>query len=229
MNDIKTKIKAIIFDMDGTIIKTEHIWQKVTIDTLAYCGIRELTSEQEKVLKSMSGIGLDQSSALLKKTFDLSHSTREILEKKVALADEYFEKKLEFIEGFVDFHTKLQQYSIPTSIATNADPASLKKISQTLDLAKFFGKNMYCVADVNFIAKPDPAIFLHSASMLGAKPEECVVFEDSIYGFNAANAANMKCIGIKNELNKIHLDKVHDSIENYHQAEAALKKILKNN
>jgi len=86
---------------------------------------------------------------------------------------------------------------------------------------------MYCVADVNFVPKPDPAIFLHSASQLGVKPEDCVVFEDSIFGFNAAKAAGMKCIGIKNELNLKHLDKVNDAIENYYQAEDALKKIFK--
>ena len=227
MNEIKKTVKAIIFDMDGTIVKTEHIWEKVTLDTLAYCGVKELTPDQQALIKSMSGIGLNHSSLLLKKTFDLSHSQEEIIEKKIALAHEYFEKQLEFIEGFAEFHAKLQLNSIPTSIATNADAKSLQRIAQKLNLESFFGKNMYCVADVNFVPKPDPTLFLHSASKMGVKPQDCVVFEDSIFGFNAAQAAGMKCIGIKNELNAKHLDKVYEAIENYHQAEAVLKKISK--
>lgn len=227
MNEIKKTIKAIIFDMDGTIVKTEHIWENVTLDTLKYCGVKELTPEQQAIIQSMSGIGLNQSSLLLKKTFDLPHTQEEIIEKKVALAQEYFEKQLEFIEGFAEFHAKLQLNSIPTSIATNADAKSLQRIAQKLNLASFFGKNMYCVADVNFVPKPDPAIFLHSASKMGVKPQDCIVFEDSIFGFNAAQAAGMKCIGIKNELNAKHLDKVYEAIDNYHQAEAVLKKISK--
>ncbi len=227
MNEIKKTVKAIIFDMDGTIIKTEHIWKQVTLDTLSYCGVKELTAEQKAVIQSMSGIGLNQSSLLLKKTFDLSQTPDEIIEKKVALAQEYFEKQIEFIEGFTEFHAKLQQNAISTSIATNADAKSLQRIAQKLNLDNFFGKNMYCVADVNFVPKPDPALFLHSASKLGVKPEDCIVFEDSLFGFNAANAAGMKCIGIKNELNEKHLNKVCESIENYYQAEDALKKISK--
>lgn len=225
MNEIKKTVKAVIFDMDGTIIKTEHIWKQVTLDTLAYCGVKELTPEQQTIIKTMSGIGLNQSSLLLKKTFDLSHTQEEIIEKKVALAQEYFEKQIEFIEGFAEFHAKLQLNAIPTSIATNADSKSLQRLAQKLNLDSFFGKNMYCVADVNFVPKPDPALFLYSASKLGAKPEDCIVFEDSIFGFNAAQAAGMKCIGIKNELNEKHLDKVYESIENYYQAEDILKKI----
>ncbi len=227
MNEIKKTVKAIIFDMDGTIVKTEHIWEKVTLDTLAYCGVKELTVEQQAVIQTMSGIGLNQSSLLLKKTFDLPHTTEEIIEKKIALAHEYFEKQLEFIEGFAEFHAKLTQNSIPTSIATNADAKSLQRIAQKLNLEHFFGKHMYCVADVNFVPKPDPALFLHSASKMGVKPTDCIVFEDSIYGFNAAQAAGMKCIGIKNELNAKHLDKVYEAIDNYHQAEAVLKKLSK--
>jgi HAD superfamily hydrolase (TIGR01509 family) len=227
MNEIKHKIKAIIFDMDGTIIKTEHIWENVTINTLKHCGVKELTQDQKNLIKTLSGIGLEKSTQFLKEKFNLTQSLKEIYDKKISLAEEYFENRIEFIEGFVDFHNKLKQNSIPTSIATNADPASLKKISKILSLENFFGHNMYCVADVNFVPKPDPALFLYSAAKLGAKPEDCVVFEDSIFGFNAAKAAGMKCIGIKNDLNQQYLDKVNDAIENYHQAEEILKKISK--
>lgn len=227
MNEIKHKIKAIIFDMDGTIIKTEQIWENVTINTLKFCGIKELTLDQKNFIKTLSGVGLSNSTRLLKEQFDLTHSLQEIHDKKIELAEECFEKQIEFVEGFVEFHNKLKQNMIPTSIATNADPSSLKKISQILSLDNFFGQNMYCVADVNNIPKPDPALFLHSASKLGAKPEDCVVFEDSIVGFNAANAAGMKCIGIKNDINQQYLDRVNDLIENYNQAEESLKKISK--
>ena len=44
--------------------------------------------------------------------------------------------------------------------------------------------------------KPAPDIFLKTASLIGAKPEECIVFEDSPNGIKAANKAGMKCIGI---------------------------------
>ena len=43
-------------------------------------------------------------------------------------------------------------------------------------------------------SKPEPDIFLHTAKLLGVKPEECTVIEDSTNGIRAAKAANMFCI-----------------------------------
>jgi HAD superfamily hydrolase (TIGR01509 family) len=227
MNEVKNKVKAIIFDMDGTIVKTEHIWHNVVVDVLAECGVKELTREHKNLLESFSGVGLDHSCRQIKEIFGLKESVSELRDRKIALAHEYFDKHLEFIDGFESFHTLLQQHSIPTSIATNADRNSLNRISNKLNFTRFFGLNMYCVADVNYIPKPDPKLFLHSASMLGVNPEECVVFEDSLVGFAAANAAGMKCVGIENLFNQMHLNKVNYSIKDYFQAEEALKKIAK--
>ena len=48
-------------------------------------------------------------------------------------------------------------------------------------------------------AKPDPEVFLIGAKLLNMKPEDCIVFEDSVAGVQAANAANMISIGIGEE------------------------------
>jgi beta-phosphoglucomutase-like phosphatase (HAD superfamily) len=192
MNEVKNRVKAIIFDMDGTIVKTEHIWHNVVIDVLAECGVKELTREHKELLESFSGVGLDHSCRQLKERFNLKESVTELRDRKIALAHEYFDKQIEFIDGFELFHALLQQHSIPTSVATNADRNSLSRISNKLNFSRFFGSNMYCVADVNYVSKPDPKLFLHSASMLGVKPEDWLVFEDSRVGFAADNAAGMK-------------------------------------
>ena len=44
--------------------------------------------------------------------------------------------------------------------------------------------------------KPDPAVFLKAAQILGVPPDRCVVIEDSIAGLQAANAAGMACIAV---------------------------------
>ncbi len=45
-------------------------------------------------------------------------------------------------------------------------------------------------------AKPDPEVFLQAASLLGASSENCIVFEDSVAGVQAANIANFTSVGI---------------------------------
>lgn len=225
MDQIKHKVKAVIFDMDGTIIQTEHIWKQVTVDVLAYNGIHTLDDEATKLLKSFSGMNMTNVVKKLKTHFGLEKTIDELVRYKMALAQSYFQQKVEFIEGFELFHEKIAHHQIPSGIATNATANDLANLAKQMNFEKFFGNNLYCIEHVDNKPKPDPALFLHTAEQLGAKPEECVVFEDSVFGFQAAQAAGMKCIAIKNELNQEHLIHAHDSIENYHQAVDALKKI----
>jgi HAD superfamily hydrolase (TIGR01509 family) len=225
MNEIKQKIKAIIFDMDGTIINTEPAWQNVTKHVLKmYRGIEKFTEDQQRFLLTLSGVGLEKAALEVKRYFDLKQSIDEIIAHKTQAVDLYF-KEVNFVEGFEQFHKRLQEHSLPTSVATNADPVTLRKLSQQMNFEQFFGTNLYCSADVGNKAKPDPALFLHAAHQLGVAPHECVVFEDSIAGFKAAQAAGIKCIAIKNNANQDCIDLAQRSIANYHEAEEALKKI----
>jgi len=224
MENIKNRVKAVIFDMDGTIINTEHIWKKVTFDFLNKHGFAELDDNALKFLRSFSGIGMTHAAQELKRYFNLNIPLEVIIAQKIDLANIHFEQAIDFIDGFELFHNRLTDHEIPTSIATNATLSNLEKLSTKMNFSKFFGQNLYCVDHVGK-AKPDPALFLHAAQMLGVEPADCVVFEDSVYGFQAAKAAGMKCIAIKNDLNQNHLIDIHSAIDTYHDAEEALKKI----
>ena len=61
--------------------------------------------------------------------------------------------------------------------------------------------NFDAIVDGNDVsnAKPDPEVFLIAAKLLNMKPENCIVFEDSVAGVEAANVANMISIGIGNK------------------------------
>jgi len=68
--------------------------------------------------------------------------------------------------------------------------------------------------------KPDPEIYLKTASMLGVKPDECLVVEDAVNGIEAARAAGMKCLAVTNSFERNELykaDWICDSLENYPQ------------
>lgn len=211
--------------MDGTIINTEHVWKEATSQMLAKRGFTAFTQEQQEFLTSLSGIGLLRSAEVLKQEFNIADTIDDMALETKQIAHKLFESGVEFIDGFKIFHQKLQQHAIPTSVATNADQASLDLIGDKLKLGQFFGKNLYSIEIVGNKAKPDPAIFLHAAKQLNVEPEECVVFEDSLFGFQAAKAAGMKCIAIKNNINQDKLNLAHDAISSYHEAEEALRQL----
>ena len=226
MERIKNKIKAIIFDMDGTIINTEHLWQKVNEAMFLKRGIILNQEELNEFFFKFSGVGLEKTISIVKEHFNLEDSVEDLIQEAKDLAKEMFKNEIPFINGFVEFHEKLKNHSIPSSIATNSDKDSLNVLTEKIGFRRFFGKHIYCIDHVGGVAKPNPAVFLHAAKQLNVEPHECIVFEDSIHGFHAAEAAGMKCIAIKNPINKNFLHKAHEAINSYHEAEEALVKVL---
>jgi HAD superfamily hydrolase (TIGR01509 family) len=226
MKTIKKRVKAVIFDLDGTITNTEHLWDEATRVVLNKRGFKYFTKDQHEFLKSLSGIGLIRSAEVIKKEFNLTDTVEALAKEAETIANNLFAGGLEFIDGFETFHKKLQEHNIPTSIATNAGKQTLITISKQMRLDQFFGANQYCIAMVGNKPKPDPAVFLHAAKKLYASPEECIVFEDSLFGFQAAKAAGMTCIAIKNNLNKENLHLANSAITSYNEAEKALKALL---
>ena len=239
MKQINNKIKAIIFDMDGTVVKTEHIWGQSTISVIKEeisksKKLGNLLSEKifnvdEEFLTQLFGIGMFKGTTLIKEKFGLEISTDDLMKKQIKLAGQYFATEsttIPFVDGFPEFHKELKQNLFLTSIATNAGLETISIIDRKVNLKSFFGNHLYCMDDVNHKEKPDPAIFLYAAAKLGVKPEECIVFEDSIHGFQAAKAAGMKCIGIRNKINEKQLKHVNTSISSYHEAKAAIKRII---
>lgn len=232
MKTIKGHIDGIIFDMDGTIIDTEHVWESATEELLRHHNLHPETIPEDKlyVFEEMVGKGLYESVALLHEAFNMSHTTPQAMTEFVLEnVKEKFQEEMAFIHGFEHFHKQILDAGIPISIATNCDPHSLEHIVDRMGFSKLFGENIYCVAHVENKAKPDPAMFLHAADRLGADPTKCLVFEDSYWGFQAAKAANMKCIAIKNKKNA-HMfhEHTHGHIESYHDAEDVIKNVIKN-
>ena len=138
MDNVRKKIKAVIFDMDDTIIKTGHLWELVTKRTLKKYGISEFSHEEQKVIDSLIGVGLDNAVLTIKKMFNLPDSVEQICKRKLVIADKLFESKIEFIDGFEDFHKSLCFHNIQSGIATNAPTESLNKIVKVMNLEKKF-------------------------------------------------------------------------------------------
>jgi len=96
--------------------------------------------------------------------------------------------------GLIEFLQALKSNGIKTAVATSAPPENASFVLDNLQLHTYFD----AVVDATHITKgkPDPEVFLKSAQALGASPDQCIVFEDSLAGIKAGNNALMKVIGI---------------------------------
>ena len=222
-------IKAIIFDMDGTIVDTELVWERATKKPLEKRGVTTFTQEEEDFLESFAGSGIEDWAFQVKEVFKLDDHHHVIAAEAVSNAAEGFAGDLSFIEGFERFHSFVLRHSLKNCIATNTRQQAFDSIIERLKFKGYFGEHLYSIDHVGGVAKPDPSVFLHAAEQLGVDPSECLVFEDSIYGFQAAKAAGMRCVAIKNKRNKDFLMHVDYAVVDYHEAIELLADLLNRN
>jgi beta-phosphoglucomutase-like phosphatase (HAD superfamily) len=189
--------KAIIFDMDGTIISTEIMWEKATQKILAKYADHLSQEKKDEIHAYLKGLAIYESCKYIAKHALEDVSIDEIRAEKSLIAHELYETHgLSFIPFFQDFHAQTQQHGLKTAIATNATQSTVEKTLQYLPLRNFFQEHIYNIDMVDKICKPNPDIFLHAAKNIGVDPKECIVIEDSAHGIQAAKAAGMYCIAI---------------------------------
>ncbi|AXT58816.1 beta-phosphoglucomutase [Aquimarina sp. AD10] len=187
--------KAFIFDLDGVIVDTAKYhflaWQNLANNL----GI-SFSEEQNEQLKGVSRIrSLEKILEWGNKTISEEEFTRLMTEKN----EEYLEyiKKMDTTEILPDV-PRVLDYLISKNqgIALGSASKNARIILEKVQLQEKFE----AIVDGTNVskAKPDPEVFLIGAKELGISPENCVVFEDSVAGVQAANSANMISIGIGN-------------------------------
>lgn len=185
--------KAFIFDLDGVIVDTAKYhflaWQKIS-DSL---GI-EFTPEHNEHLKGVSRIrSLDIILDLGKINATQQDKDQWLKQKNedyLAYIDAMDES--EILSGVLNILQFLKEKEQP--IALGSASKNARPILEKVKLIQFFD----VIVDGNDVtnAKPDPEVFLQCARKLNIKPEDSIVFEDSVAGVQAANIANMTSVGI---------------------------------
>lgn len=185
--------KAFIFDLDGVIVDTAKYhflaWQNLANGL----GI-SFSEEQNEQLKGVSRIrSLEKILEWGNKTISEEEFTRLMTEKN----EEYLSyiSKMDVSEVLPDVPRVLDYLvSENQGIALGSASKNARAILEKVELTTKF---QTIVDGTNVTkAKPDPEVFLIGAKELGVKPEDCIVFEDSVAGVQAANNANMISIGI---------------------------------
>lgn len=201
------KIKLAIFDMDGTIADTEKIAQRVTIDFFKDHGMT--INEREK--KDVFGLNWKD---LVKEV--LSRNGKEYNQTlKNTLKERYIrnmKKQVRAVPGVYDILNFLKA-RIKLALATNSRLREVDIICTKLDFNNFFEVKLARNHVKN--PKPDPEIYLKAASIMKTDPSECLVFEDSVVGIEAAKKANMKCIAITNTYKRKLLAQADFIIDSY--------------
>lgn len=194
--------KLIIWDFDGVVADTERLWLQMELDVFnEYCGlnwdfdtINHYLAGQafNRQLEVLHGLGIYPSDEVM----------QEIGRRCYDLIDNGFER----FEG-IDEVLALPNYK--HAMGTGGDMAETVLKIRAVGLSHIFTADNVITIDFVKKGKPAPDTFLLAAQVMGFKPEDCIVIEDSIAGLQAAIAAGMEPICFAGSLmyrdNQTHL------------------------
>lgn len=184
-------IKAFLFDFDGVIADTEPQYDEY-MNRLGEKYNLGIENFAEKVK------GTPTPDIMNKYFIHLGTDECKIIEKQ--LID--FELIMNFPEvtGALKFIKLVKDKGYKTGLVTSSQKIKMQRALQLLNLTDSF--DTIVTADRITKGKPNPMCYLLAADDLNISPAECIVFEDSLHGINAAVAAKMNVIGVTTSFSK---------------------------
>lgn len=187
--------RCVIFDLDGVLLDTEHFYTEVTDEICRGYG----KTFDWSIKRNMIGRPSLESARYLVDALSLPIEPEEYLRRRAVRLDELFplSKEKPGAEAFV---RALAARGVPVAVATSSERHLFER--KTLDHRDWFSLfDAIVVGDDPRVkrGKPAPDVFLVAAGELGARPEDCVVFEDAPAGLVAAHAAGMQVVAIPDE------------------------------
>lgn len=175
--------KGIIFDMDGTMVDNMMIHHRAWQHKLRDLGLDMSLAE---VKEQIHGINEE----ILKRIFGdrfTPEEHRQIAWEKEATYREIFRPDLKLIDGLPTFLDHIQATGLPMAIGTAAPPENADFVVDHLKLRDYFS-GVFHAKSVT-MGKPDPEIFEKAAASMNLSVADCLVFEDSVTGAEAAHRA----------------------------------------
>ena len=205
--------KAFIFDMNGTMVDDMHFHTRAWHGVLSKLGAN-LSIEETKL--HMYGKAEEMFDRIFGPDKFSEQELQDIIMKKELLYQEEFRPHLKLIAGLGGFLQKAKASGIKLAIGTAAPRTNVQYVIQGLQLSSMF-EVIVGAEDVK-LSKPDPEVFLSAANGVKVPAEDCVVFEDSPKGVEAAKRGGMKAVVITSfhgEEDFAHLDNVLLCVKDY--------------
>lgn len=179
---MNTTTKLHIYDVDGTILDSMRMWDRISLEYLASKGV-EGPEELKDILDPMT---LEEASAYLIEHFDLPVTLETALEEiHDLIRDHYLYDLPLFPESLEELET-VSKTGVPMVVLTNTPEAIVRIALERTGALRFF-RHLYTTE--MGLKKDDPTIFREVCRLEGVTPEEALVHEDSGYAIEAAREA----------------------------------------
>ncbi len=209
-------ITGAIFDFDGTVFDSMHIWKGVKFQFFDRIGL-VLNEEQREEFKKLF---LLDAIELAKTRFDLKMTDKELFDEFFTLIKEKYLADTKPKNDIIEFLEKLKANGVKMGIATATGEPALIAVLEKFNMLHYF-EEIYSTYTVG-ASKTEPKVYDVVLNELGTDKETTWIFEDALYAAKTAKKAGYNVVGIydKSEPEQEELkDLVDIYIHNYSELE----------
>ncbi len=195
MNENRYKMlenkKAVIFDLDGSLVDSMWMWREIDIEYLGRFGIPLPEDLQSKI----EGMSFSETAIYFKEHFQIPDSVEKMKADWNQMAWDKYMNEVPLKPGIPEFLKGCKEHGIKLGIATSNSRELVENIAKVHNLHDYFSCIMTgCDVDKG---KPAPDIYLAVAKQLQVPSSQCLVFEDIVPGILAGKRAGMEVCAVE--------------------------------
>ncbi|MDO4284364.1 MAG: HAD family phosphatase [Eubacteriales bacterium] len=184
-------VRALLFDLDGTLVDSMWVWGAIDIEYLARFGLTAPEDLQEEI----GGCSFQETAVYFKERFHIPDSLEKICADWTQMAWDKYTREVPLKSGVRELLAWCRENGIPCAIATS----NFRELTEQVLLSHGIEDCFAAVVTGKEVAKgkPMPDIYLEAARRVGVSAGQCLVFEDIISGIQAGKAAGMKVCAVR--------------------------------
>jgi HAD superfamily hydrolase (TIGR01509 family) len=189
--DTRSVLQAVVFDLDGVLVDSEHLWDAARRSVVAAHG----GTWRRDATAAMQGMSSHEWSRYLHDQLGLSLASDQIVDLVVADLLARYEQNLPLLPGALDTVRRLAE-RWPLALASSSNRVVIEEVLDRSGMRDSF--DVVVSSEEVAHGKPSPDVYLAAAHALGAAAEDCAAVEDSANGIRAALAARMHVVAVPN-------------------------------
>lgn len=186
-------IRGAIFDVDGTLLDSMMVWRDLGARYLEELGLEA----EEGLGDTLFSMSLEEGASYLIRNYRLNQTVSQVIEGLHNRLARFYAEEAEPKPGAKELLERFGERKIPMVIATSGDRENAEAALERLGFLKWFQRVFTC-SEIGK-GKTEPDIYLAAAEMLGGRPEEIWVFEDTLYGIRTAKKAGFLTAAVRDE------------------------------
>lgn len=201
-------IEGAVFDLDGTLLDSSWVWEKVDEKFLGDRGFQV----PDDYVDEISPLGAERAAVYTIERFGLNEDKDDIVREWIEMAKKEYETEVVCKPYAKEFLEELHKLNIKMAVATSSDRELFMKTLEREGILKYFQK-IVTVDEVER-GKGYPDIYEEAARRIKVNPHKCLVFEDILAGVTGASLGEFNVVAVFDEKSKHNWEKIK-SISKY--------------